>query len=456
MSFITNECDIVIHNERGMKMSNEKALTLGAKIRSLRVAKGLTQGELTKGEITAGLISQIESDRVAPSRRVITLLAAQLGVNPDELMSEVVNRSLQMQKLKEARELLQTGSGEPAADMLEELRSVPVAYVPEMELNLELARAKELMGRLDDAAHLYSLVESHAFVTNDCQLGANCMSRQGELHVGQGRISLALYCFKQALSFASALNAPPATALYVIRKNIIICSYRLGNISAALTYATEAYRELKHTSHRTELAEICHILAVLHVASGDREQALAFSMDAVNMYRTLGMDAQHIDAKMNYAIVLREVGDHESALALLPGIIVEYYAQGRNSATANAWTERATCELLANRPEDASRSLERALAIAVPDSIEHAEVLRVMGLIQTALEQPEQAIPVFERALSILLPKGMTATAQVVLEQLAPLYELLGNSEQAIASYSRIGDLRAKIEQQRWTAHVLA
>ena len=46
-------------------------LTLGAKIRALRQAKGLTQGELTRGEITPGLISQIESDRIAPSYRVI-------------------------------------------------------------------------------------------------------------------------------------------------------------------------------------------------------------------------------------------------------------------------------------------------------------------------------------------------------------------------------------------------
>ncbi|MHB1627526.1 MAG: helix-turn-helix domain-containing protein [Bacilli bacterium] len=436
-------------------MSEGKPLTLGARIRSLRMAKGLTQGEITKGEITAGLISQIESDRVAPSRRVITLLAAQLGVNPNELMSEVETRSLQMQKLKEARELLQSGHGEAAAGLLEELQSAAVAYVSEMDINLELARARELMGRLDDAAHLYSLVECHAFLTNDFQLGANCMSRQGELYVMQGRISLALYCFKRALSFVLDLGAPPLAVLYVIRKNIAICSYRLGNIATALTYAAEAYEELKDTSHRAELAEICHILAVLHVESGNREESLAFSMDAVNMYRALGMDAQHVDAKMNYAIVLREIGDHESALALLPGIIVDYYAQGRNSASANAWTERATCELLANRLDDAARSLERALAIAVPNSLEYAEILRVTGLIQAASEQREEAIATFERALSLLLPKGMLATGKAILGELATLHESLGSDEQAIASYSRMGELEAHIEQQRWMTRIL-
>ena len=436
-------------------MSDGKPLTLGAKIKSLRIAKGLTQGEITKGEITAGLISQIESDRVAPSRRVIILLADQLGVSPQELMSEVESRSLQIQKLKEARELLQTGYGEPAITMLEELRNAAVAYVSEMEINLELARANELLGRFDEAAHLYSLVETHAFITNDCQLGANCMSRQGELYVMQGRISLALYCFKRALSFVLDLSTPPVTALYVIRKNITICMYRLGNIPAALTYAATAYKELKNTPHKAELAEMCHIMAVLYVGTGNREQALAFSMNAVNMYRALGLDAQHVDAKMNYAIVLREVGDHESALALLPGIIVEYYAQGRNSASANAWTERATCELLAHQLDDALRSLERALAIAVLNSVEHAEILRVTGLIQTALNQPEQAIAAYESALAILLPKGMITTGQMVLEKLASLHEQLEHTEQAIANLSHIGELSAQIEQHRWTTRVL-
>lgn len=61
--------------------------TIGARIKRLRVAAGLSQRELADGleKCSYAFVSRIESDLRHPSDRTIRQLAARLGVTPLEL-----------------------------------------------------------------------------------------------------------------------------------------------------------------------------------------------------------------------------------------------------------------------------------------------------------------------------------------------------------------------------------
>ncbi len=435
-------------------MKDKKPLTLGAKIKTLRLSKGLTQGELTRGEITAGLISQIESDRVAPSLRVITLLAEQLGVTPDELMNEVETRNLQMQTLKEARDMLAELNGEDALPLLLQLQDSSVSYIPSIELKLDIAYAKELIGDIETAINLYADVEQFAFTHEDHWLGSQCMNRQGELYFRLGRVSLALHCFKKALSFLNELSTPPVQHICNTRKNISVCSYRLGNTEQALEHAELAYHDLQGTSFMSEMAELCHILSVLYVSQGGSDKAQQFALDAVSIYRSLGMEPQLTDAKMNYAIVLKESGDLTNALSVLPSVITEYYNQGRNLELASAWAERASCEISLKQYDDAERSLERSFALSEPDSLEYAEALRIRGLLEAERNQTEKAIESLETSLSLLLKLHKYMTSEQVLRTLKNLYTKLGDQIHSFESHERICTLVARIRHQKMTTFI--
>lgn len=437
-------------------MFHHKSMTLGAKIKSLRMAKGLTQGELTRGEITPGLISQIESDRVAPSQRVIVLLAGQLGVDPAELLAEVDARNTQFQALKEARDLLSLRKASAALPILTRLSQAKVTYVPAMELKLELAFAKELLGQGEEALPIYEEVEYHAFISDDSALGANSLNRQGQYHLGQGRTAAALYCFKKAWDFAQTANNLPASTLSTSLRYISICLYRLGDVTQATHFAELALREAKTAQLLGDLGEICHILSVLCAEQGRAELALQYATDAVGIYRTLGIDMPLTDAKMNHAIVLRELGDANGALRALPGIIAEYYAQGRSAELANAWTERATCEILSDRYEDASRSLERGIAIAKADTVEYAEVQRVQGMLLAATGEPKKAILALENAATVLDRLNLINTDEEVLRRLRDLYTQTGDTENAFFCYERMCMITAQIKQKRLIASIIA
>ncbi|MGV3024403.1 helix-turn-helix domain-containing protein [Clostridium thermobutyricum] len=64
-------------------------MDIGEKIRSLRVAKGLTQEELAnRCELSKGFISQVENDLTSPSIATLVDILEILGTNLNEFFSE--------------------------------------------------------------------------------------------------------------------------------------------------------------------------------------------------------------------------------------------------------------------------------------------------------------------------------------------------------------------------------
>jgi transcriptional regulator with XRE-family HTH domain len=62
---------------------------IGQRIRVFRMMKGITQIELAKGLCTPSMVSQIESDKVRPSYRILFAIAERLGVPLEHLLKDV-------------------------------------------------------------------------------------------------------------------------------------------------------------------------------------------------------------------------------------------------------------------------------------------------------------------------------------------------------------------------------
>jgi len=69
-----------------MKISNLKELSLGKKIKMLRIERKITQQELVGDYITRNMLSQIENDAASPSIKTLQFLAEGLGVPLSYLM----------------------------------------------------------------------------------------------------------------------------------------------------------------------------------------------------------------------------------------------------------------------------------------------------------------------------------------------------------------------------------
>src|SRR6266511_5562124 len=65
------------------------SLGLGERLRQIRVAAGLTQGEVAGGRFSKEYLSQIERGKTRPTAETLEWLAARLGVDPQYLQSGV-------------------------------------------------------------------------------------------------------------------------------------------------------------------------------------------------------------------------------------------------------------------------------------------------------------------------------------------------------------------------------
>lgn len=66
---------------------DESGLTIGAKIRAMRLAKKLTQSQLAKPDFSISYISAIERGQIQPSLRALEILAARLGLSSTQLFA---------------------------------------------------------------------------------------------------------------------------------------------------------------------------------------------------------------------------------------------------------------------------------------------------------------------------------------------------------------------------------
>src|SRR6185503_19511960 len=94
---------------------------VGARIRSLRTAKGLTQAQLADPLYTKAYISMLESGRTRASMKALEHIAAALGVQPSDLLGGQSAPAAPQYQLLEARRFIEEGKWASATAVLEGL-----------------------------------------------------------------------------------------------------------------------------------------------------------------------------------------------------------------------------------------------------------------------------------------------------------------------------------------------
>ena len=80
---------------------------VGARIRSLRTAKGLTQAQVAEPNYTKAYISMLESGRTRASMKALEHIAGVLGVKPADLLGGVAAPATPQYELLEARRFIE-------------------------------------------------------------------------------------------------------------------------------------------------------------------------------------------------------------------------------------------------------------------------------------------------------------------------------------------------------------
>src|SRR5262245_3238301 len=198
--------------------SDPQGAGIGPRLRVLRLAAGLTQGELAGDRFSKEYVSQIERGKTRPTRETVEWLAGRLGVDAEFLAAgvSVEARDRVEASLARAEALTLANRAAEALDVFTAVRAeVGATGVPELEMRAlvgharALVRVGEIRQALDLLVAARALTEAPSFSDVD---RADVLLRMGICRYMLSSIATAVSLLDEALSLAT-LSALPSDAL---------------------------------------------------------------------------------------------------------------------------------------------------------------------------------------------------------------------------------------------------
>lgn len=314
---------------------------VGARLRALRHARGLTQTALAGDEFTPGYVSQVESGYSALSMRGARSFAGRMGVSVAELLGDThAGPKRDRAVLLEAEHELSTGSPQVALRRAGELDAQGALRGRVLRLR---GRALFALDRARDA--IAPLAEA-----------ITAFRQSGEADLG-------------------------ARTLY----DLALAHARLDETEEAILFALECARALAagDVLDRTLELEVRTLLASAYVRRGD------FASADLQAERALGLanDVTSREARAQlYAGLARaeqERGALDHSMELWEKSLHELDSLGREHAVAETWNSLANVHLDRDAPRRAREALARATDLAT--SLQHKRLRTWLAITRARL-----------------------------------------------------------------------
>jgi transcriptional regulator with XRE-family HTH domain len=285
---------------------------VGARIRSLRTAKGLTQAQLAEPLYTKAYISMLESGRTRASMKALEHIAGVLGVRPSDLLGGASGPSTPQLQFLEARRLIEESraaeavpilesleEGLTAADQLVRLRYLAIGYnatgqpkaaFPVIE---RAQRMAELLGNPEEQVRIKAVLagahgRTYAY-DESIRLLKECI-----LACDNGVVKDTGFHFRRLVELAVALT-----------------NHR--DSRQALTTYERALELAAQFSDRPSLAALYAGMAKTYQNEGDLEAAINYNTKSLQVYEELGLMHQVACTLDNAALLYADYGNRERA-----------------------------------------------------------------------------------------------------------------------------------------------
>lgn len=359
----------------------------GARLKELRIEKGLTQQELAAPRFSHAYVSSIESGRRKLSRAAALHFATKLGIDAEELESgrpHGIEERLRL-RLGEARILLSRGEIDVAQNTYRETADTAASFeltVIEAAAVEGLGRCLEQQGRLEEAAQEFERAEdllrglpALALVGARCGR-ARCIAQRGDRRY-------AAYLLEGLLERMRDTPAPDALAY--VHATLIPIYFQLGAFTAAKQSADEARRAAPRVEDPYVLATMHTQVARVLLGQGHPELARDSLVQAEELFRDQELDTERGMAHLAHGYVSAREGRTREARRELKQAFEIFQRAGRPTERARAANELARLQRESGDPDGAVPLLEEARALLSEDSdpSELALTHRELGLCLT-------------------------------------------------------------------------
>lgn len=414
--------------------------SIGARVRRLRLARGLSQRQLASHGVSAAYISRIESGQRTPSLRAIRVLARRLGVTPEYLENGVDIAPVEALELRlsdaelrlrlgdhsvEARHALEAvlkeaeraGDAEIVirAQIALGLSSLAAGNQREAARYLAVAVASPLVSprtqtnvyvSLSKALRFLARAEEAVKMLEDALDDPGCQAPEA----AGVRLRLATYLsyaltdlgeFERARSVLEEIDAGAALdphAQVTMHWSLARLAYMEGQPRAALREIRRAIILLDHTEDSLELARAHLFAAEVHLWAYNLAEAKRHLNLAARL-ESLAADARDLGAlHSGQALAYAREGEFERARPLMRRAHEELADAAAEQGLV--WLAQALTEAAGEDFDTATRSFERAIDALVASSMyrEAAAVCREWSHLMAAAGRSDDAEGAARRA----------------------------------------------------------
>jgi tetratricopeptide (TPR) repeat protein len=418
-------------------------MSLGKRLRRLRVDRGLTQRELADPVYTHAYVSTIEAGRRKPSSAALEHFASKLGIDATELLTGTpVDLPARLEvSLQEARVAVSSGEIDDAERSFTRLAREASSH----NLTRLVARAHqglalcaERRGDTENAVEGYEKAEEllrgePPTVRVDAVVGkARCFQL-----LGDSRYST--YLLETLLESLEREDLAEPSSLLAVNAPLVWHYFEGGLYKKAAEAAAEALRLAPRVHDPFRLAVMHVNVARVFLQKGEIDEATGSLRRAEDLFRQLSLTLEIARAQLALGFVHSREGNYELARKELTGAL----ELSRDASTpldeANACQELARIERLTGNLDEARALIERAIGLVGPDDDVSflAGCHRELGLClvdsdpAVAEKNLKNAIELFERAEA---PAEVAVTYRV----LGDLYTEQGDGRGGCQSY-RLG-----------------
>jgi len=403
---------------------------VGARIRSLRTAKGLTQAQLAEPLYTKAYISMLESGRTRASMKALEHIAGVLGVKPSDLLGGSPAATTPQYELIEARSLVEQGKpaealkilehleeGLSAADQLMRLRYLAIAYngtgQPKLAFPVieRAQRMAELLSDTEEAVRLKAVlaaIHARTYAYED----ASRLIRECITACENGLVKDPAFHFRRLVELA------------VVLTNLRQHRQALAAYERAIDLAAQF-------GDRTSLASLYTGMARNYQNDGDLEAAILYNQKSLQLYEELGLLDQVACTLDNAALLYAEYGNRERASECLKRAASLAQETKRDGTLASIHTSEA--EVLSKTdPEAGLAAAQEALKFARKVDQPDAQVrsLIIIGELRMA-SNPAAAKRSFQEA-SQLAEERVPHLLRVIFDRWSRAAEARGDSDEAL------------------------
>jgi HTH-type transcriptional regulator, quorum sensing regulator NprR len=402
-------------------------VSLGQKIRELRVRKGLTQQELGAGIVTISMISQIESDKAYPSHKVLEQIATRLETPIEYFVADMQTQMEQSSLYKLAKAYLAAENFELAIPLFRDLISNPAPHLPVHEVQYDLADAFLTAGETDKAVELFEQVLDTVVRRNDNHFTLLCLNKLGEARYSHENYPLALYHWRKAYeTFSRVKEIDPFTRAKIIT-NLAHAHFQLGEYKDSIRFYQEAYNLLRGSTNLRQLAEVYLRLGISYQKMREYNRAVDYCHDALTIYESLQNIKQAIDVKANFALVEADQGRIDEAILLLHECLTEYRKQELPLDKATIHRDIVNLYTRAGRLQEAEAFCQESLFLLSERPGHQSMIYQALANVKKEQGEFTAAIEWLKRSISLYKESGELRELRLAYQSLADLYEQLSD-----------------------------